>query len=360
MDWDARISSHIKRLRDQKIEQGISTGSPAPGSVRGRPVSDGEAAKMPFEQQKFAYAPPGYGPQGEVTEEERVRLDGMGWKLTRNPNKTERSERPAAIEVGEGGKTGATRADIESWRGGVGAEDQQPKQTVVLDDNDFEKMIEEGEYPFEKPLPATTEAATQPDIEDDIFAFPNTGLSDEGKGDVPLHQNAQTNGPGTQGNEIDWSATLNNMVNDTEWLTQELGGMDGADQQSVRKQPANGTIEETIFQHGSQDVGETQIAERAGGEFLEEFGDGAPSTEGRQIDATAAEPEAEKQSNEQQQPTPPASQKTPGLGLGGKLFSGLNLGSSILGKRKDAPAGAGGEQGKEKVSKTVEDDGLAA
>ena len=383
-EWDERISGHIKRLRQDKIDRGQGTGSAAGGSVSGRPVSESAVQTPPFPDRKFAYHPPGYGPKGDVTAEERVRLKEMGVTVVdgaslkpRAPavvpsEEVERSIKDAVEECIHGADMSAAPPSAV----------QAPPATGA--DIDFDVMVQEAngggaasgdaataggtaemesylgvEYPFEKKTNHADEQPAPDTQQDDTQPEENTRTGETSPQESV--QQATENiadcsqiGQSQAADPFDWDSLALDMAGDQAWLDNELAKMQQNNEPphhdssmqpeipSITTQPT--TSGSTGFQHGTQEIGETQIAEKAGGEFLEEFAN-------------------------EQQPTPPASVKKSlggegegdvgsasskgSKGLGGKVVGGLNLGSSILGKRKAAPGGGGEEGGKKSAS--VED-----
>ena len=348
--WDERISAHFRQLREKKIERGVGTGSGS-GSVRGVAVPESATRERSFEERAFEYHPPGFGPKGEVDEEERERVRGFGVELTHNKPA---AARKAAEDVGEG--DGGKRKAVEEWMSGQ--EQEQPPAAAGEEDIDFEKWMEEEGYPFEKPVP--NDAANADTTEQPIDDFDGTAshnpeaagaaehskqANDQGLPDFePSSPNYELEGATARhelDETLDWDAIAKEMNNDPEWLDRELEAHTQAQQNGLRHDSMDAeipsftthpTTDGTSFQHGTQEVGETQVAEKAGGEFLEEFANGVPKAS----DNPAADCE------QQQQPTPPTSAKKSGFGA--SVLGGLNLGSSILGKRKPAPVAEGADE----------------
>lgn len=359
--WDERISAHFRQLREKEIDRGVGAGSVS-GSVRGVPVSELATREKSFDERRFEYHPPGFGPKGEVGEEEKERVRGFGVELTHNKPDSARQPAKSVIE-GDGGKKKA----VEEWMSGH----EQPVTAAEEADIDFEKMMEEEGYPFEKPVAnvATVADTTEQPIDnfDGAAGLQNLQTAaatehfkqatDQNMADFePSKPNYELQGAAAD-NELDetldWAAIAKDLDNDPGWLDRELEAHAQAQGQSQQIGSRHDQIDaqmpsftthptaDNSFQHGTQEIGETQVAERAGGEFLEVFaGPGAQSL------------------NEQQQPTPPSTAKKVAVDADGGakhsafetiVLGGLNLGSSILGKRK--PAATEDEQGGKRATR---------
>lgn len=324
-DWDARISAHIKRIREEKIQQGVGTGSSVPRSVHGVPVSESAVAvavrEVPFEQRKFEYHPPGYGPKGEVTKEEKDRLRVIGITVIDGSTGKPRARAPA-VAFDSTLETG-TRMAIEEWIMGADTSaidmvDKVPTPPVdkqsAVPDVDFNLVMAEEDYPFERPT-STAKLQSAPVVESNETQVVQVAENQTGEDAdravqhvsvVPLHSSPTLDDSGAA-DPFDYDETLAmDMLGDQEWLNDHLAQMQDA--------------------HATQSQSQSQA-----------------------------------QAQDQQQPTPPASTPKPsqvqdwppveGYSTSSKgskgLFSGsvFNLGSSILGKRKGAPAGEGEEIG---------------
>lgn len=373
MHWDERISEHIKRIRQEKLDRGVGTGSPAPGSVRGAPVPESATGELTFDEKKFLYHPPGYGPKGEVTPEEKARLKVLGYDVV---DGTKRKRAPAVVPFDKEFPED-TRSVVEEWMKGAdtSAISSPPKsQEKEVVDVDFEAMMTEAgiTYPFEKSSNSNdnVDAAVgteRPSFEGGDQTLHRVAPHGNGSEDTQQHAHAhhhQTEQPDfgdthnvsatnpninsshVDGDHFDWNA-----IGDSAWLDAELAGMENA--QHTQQQPPMGddsnmhseiqsftshpTVADTSFQHGTQEIGETQVAEKVGGEFLEDLETAISTSIGQ--DQTAML-------------TPPTSTKKTSKS---SLLGGLNLGSSILGKRK-AASGSGDEEGaKTKVGKAGEE-----
>jgi len=146
----------------------------------------------------------------------------------------------------------------------------------------------------------------------------------------------QLNHAEEEGEDIDFSDLLHNDDDPEPEAT-----VDAKQMTSFNLPPSE--VQES-FQPGTQDVGETQTAERGRGEFEELMAHDLPldfghnDAEGVEHDATATsepEPEVGVEAHTYAEPEVEAPAAMPkGLNLGKSLLGGLNFGTSMLGKRK--------------------------
>lgn len=378
MDWDARISHHIKRIREEKLARG----SAAPGSTRGVPVSDSDSdPRAVFAAKKFEYHPPAYGPKGEIADAEIARCQELGVTLTHaNAEKSAMAMamRTAAASPAPETAESSTREAIESWLGdedfatGDAQKRVDSPQQPATQDPEFDALLNGEDYPFEKPLDNVSwEIEQSANLLSDLDANAQcingandaqqpaliSGIDEAIGGEGETDRDQQT-GSG----DYDWGFNTD-MLNSSAWFDNEIAQLQSQNHDQYQNandntnkndndksivgaehtnDPQHASMDAQIpsfttyptvtdtnsFQHGTQNISETQVADKAGGEFLEEF----------------ANP---------QQATPPPSAQKDAVAATEKpkgLFGGLNLGSSILGKRK-ANAEDGG---KEKVAGTGE------
>lgn len=329
IEWDARLSTHVKGLRQAKIDRGIGTGSPAPGSTKGAPVSESAVRETPFEAKKFAYHPPGYGPKGEVTNEERKRLKALGLTVVDSEMDaiTKKHKAPAVVPI-ESEVPSDRRADVMEWMKGADMNAVPPP--TASDDMDFDAMaLEDGIYPFEKKSAEPEQQETGQSFGEQID---NVG-GDTGALDDRAADKAHTKSADTSDQDFDFDAPVGDVYANSELPFQTSQQPSTQEQSSMRPEVpsfiTHPATEGTSIQHGTQEVGETQVADKVGGDFLEEL---------------------DQSSITKQQPTPPASAKKAALG------GTLNLRGSLLGKRKDVSGGGGIDGGSQKKAKVAEID----
>lgn len=394
IEWDERISAHIKSLRQKRIDRGEGTESPALSSVKGVAVSESAAKEIPFEKRKFKYHPPGYGPKGEVSNEERKRCKALGVTLVDGSKDGKNAgKKVPAVTFNAADVEKDTLTAVEEWIKGADMSTIAPPPPAAGGDGvlvgvgqgeemDFGAMLAAGagqdmeaemaglgaEYPFEQALDEAVDAehgaGAAKAIENGTFDIMAAGVDDSA---IAL--------PATDGDRtFDGLGDFSGRGWDDSWMLFGSGSGNGIVERN-EEGPGNLQIQQetqhdslqpgipsftthantsgaetTSFQHGMQEIGETQVVEKVRGEFLED------------LQAVA------------QQPTPPAS-KRKNRGDGGdgdagsdgsagsrSVLGGLNLGDSILGKRKIAPAAETDEgQGeRSKKFKTVMGEGLEA
>ena len=297
MDWDKRLSHDLERKLREKLERGLGTGS-YHGSQRGVPVSESVAGRVQekedFDGRAFEYHPPIYGPKGLLPEGEKQRVRELGGK----PGGGKENEKIEAWMSAANEPTRAEVPDSQTWNGNVG-------MPIQIEDDDDEG---DGEV-----------VRSQAGQKEDVMQDGQT----QAKGDTINHFDDLMRDIDniTDGNhDIDNDPVNSNNVLDYDEFDEAFdypfstdaafGNTPITDQNDPNQQISfDHTAAPDSFEPGTQEVGETQMAEKARGEF-EEFVH-VPKSSGSEGQA--------------------------GLLSANKDLPKLNLGSSILGKRKGSP-----------------------
>lgn len=244
VNWDDRISFHLERTRQEKRNRGRGTGSDE-GTQRGVPVNEVGAPMNglhdieDFTTAYFQYHPPAYGPRGNLSEQEKQRISELS-----RPTDDSHSKNSAV-----------QHQKVDAWMSGGNCNVEETQQ----DQNDDHSFISGG-GPVQEPQNAEVDV-------DAVF-----GSLDDGYGD-----NMNNNG------DFDFDSMFNYPFNNDHSLpTGEVVQQDGLHQQSTidfgtdEKDPAIQISDDThgailnSWQPGTQVVGETQLAEKARDEYLEE------------------------------------------------------------------------------------------
>lgn len=232
--WDDRISFAVERSKREKRDKGQGTGSPE-GTVRGVPVSDSGARSVTeeedFSKAFFQYHPPLYGPRGKLPEVEKEKFPEVG------PSQAQQHD-------------GMRREDVVVWMSGangagpdtalpVGA---QTPVTITQDDAE----LTNGDA-----MPARVNNSFGNN--DGVDGLEGTEVA-QGPNvlDKDLEDLFDKSFPFDNQPSFDMNGILTGQNDPTQPISFDHAGM--ADS----------------FQPGTQEIGETQVAERAHGE-LEEF-----------------------------------------------------------------------------------------
>lgn len=301
VDWDSRISFHLERQKREKRNRGQGTGSDH-GTQRGVPVSENGAGNSKsgvqedFETAPFQYHPPQYGAKGTLSEEEKAKLQEAG------------SADCAQPAVNRKGKEKAKDYDkVNEWMNGASAAERA---------SDFEMMG--SMFPNE-------DLGEDGDFAKDMDKILLTGLP-RGVGNVKS--------PEDTGFEVDSDGAF-----DYPFDQDNIDWQDLIDVNNPSQEPsfnfANGIPDS--FQAGTQHIGETQLAEQVHGECMEHF-DKPDGQEYGDIDLPMVDEDNDGEDRNGRFDQPEEIEQKIGIDT-----TKLDLGSSILGKRKsssdkDAPS----------------------
>lgn len=332
-EWDDRIENALQRAAREKRDRGLGTGSEA-GSRPGVPVSERAASVQvveDFATMPFEYHPPRYGPQGKLPKEKFVE----GGPLHNVPINGARNERV------KDWMRGANGTGLEDASAPVSEHPEIPdfvRNQQAPERNHFDELmngdtgtdingIPIGGLPDSTIHGSIYDKDIMADLVEDTIPFPSQfdnldfsnldfnamggfdenpiQFQDEGLGnDQDTTMLEQTSGDHTEANGTQQSALPHENENHETQRDSLTPTNTNMAQNSTSFDPS--TVPES-FQPGTQEIGETQIAERARGEFEERI-------------AIPAEPG-------------PVAESTP-VDVEYALPQGLNLGSSMLGKRK--------------------------
>ncbi len=249
VEWDNRIQHALDRAAMEKRERGQGTGSDT-ASRLGAPVAEETARTQPrkvveFNDMPFEYHPPRFGARGLLSEDQDVEH----W---RKKTQVDPAEKEAAIR--EVCADADKETEVVEVPFAEAAETQKDFGPGSEFDNQAQEAFEET-YPFDPPieaLEATEDGAGITEDGDgeatadfmDIFG----GQDFDPANEQLLHEDIFGNGL-----EVPDENTTANATQETSFNA-----------------PPQTVADSASFQPGTQNVGETQVAERAGGEF-EEF-----------------------------------------------------------------------------------------
>jgi hypothetical protein len=317
VEWDDRIDATIERKKKEKRERGQVTSSEDQGSRKGVAVSRYEEkeererkAEEEFKNMPFEYNPPRFGPRGKLPKEKEIPADLVPARIT-------------DIEYWMSGTNGAgpdTPIDLTEQEVGAGEDAAADVVPAIADElpSIFDKDVAEwlgnnfdDHYPFDHTA-ENLEYLEQTNGQAIGGEFPSTDTFDTAVTDFPEPQeNTTSPQQGISFGEID---------------------TDAAEPPISFNLPS--TVQES-FELGTQDIGDTQMAERAQNEFLE-FADLPTITDSTIVMGANV--------NE------PATTMDPAT---------LDLGSSILGKRKTSPVEYAQEEASKNARYDDEDEAFA-
>jgi hypothetical protein len=326
VEWDDRIVHALERAKREKRERGLATGSEDQGSRKGVPVSiqeekdKKEKDDKEFEAMPFEYHPPRFGPRGKLPKD-KVPCELIGER----------------------------NSEIEHWMSGAngdGAEAPIDLMDPVVERSTAPEAAAEGEAGFDHFQALMNDDNDTPNIPDkdlshwvddklnDLHPFDHTAENleylDQTDAQFSSTADAFDFGP------LDQTEAAGEAQNAQNKLSFELNGSNATQPPISFDLPS--TVQES-FQPGSQDVSETQMAERARGEF-EEFVNQPVADEatnaGNAI-ATTTIPNIDLGSSilskRKDSPTVEAADNS----LSTNTTTSIDFGASILGKRKDSP-----------------------
>ena len=325
MEWDDRIVHALERAKKEKRERGLATGSEDQGSRKGVAVSVQEEKQKKakddkaFNDMPFEYHPPRFGSRGKLPKD-KVPYELIGEKNT----------------------------EIEHWMSGANGDGQDVP--IDLTDGDAEKsnsnfpvMGTEPEFDhFQAMMNDDTETTNVlerdlthwiDDNLDDLHPFDHTAENmeylKETDAQFPSTNDAFDFGP------VDQTEAAGETQNDISFDT------------DATQLPISFDLPSTVqdsFQPGTQDVSDTQMAERAQGEFeefvnqplIDEAANATPTltTKASTVDLGFSILDKYKDSSSVEAADNSLNTTTTtNIDVG----SSLDLGSSILGKRKASP-----------------------
>ncbi|KAK3716027.1 hypothetical protein LTR37_006757 [Vermiconidia calcicola] len=356
--WDDRVAAALERINREKRDRGRGTGSDDAGSRRGLPVSEsgvgrGGKGRVEFKDMMFVYHPPCYGPKGKLPEDKKREVIDLDpdedartekvehWMSGANgpgtPEALARSQTPQQTEelsqtqnqhdakgndhlspqeadfgaetLNGSGLNGVVNGNIESNGNSEGYAAFTGTNGNSIYDNDLDEIMDTT-YPFDHDL----------DLDnfdfDSLMADQQTQMTSAG-GDLTQQQH-----PGDEGGTFEHHAPVPTMGDCEASFDPSMQLTEAMQQTSFLHPPS--TVQES-FQPGTQDVGETQVAEKAIGEFEEYL-------------------KHEQQEAQDMQGAEAGVAFTANGSFGG-LLKGLNLGTSMLGKRKTSPVAQMGAEG---------------
>ena len=306
VEWNDRIEHALERSKREKRDRGLGTGSDA-GSRRGVPVSErGESVQVveDFANMPFEYHPPRFGARGKLPSE-KFEEGGPLHDVPINSAGKDRVEHWMSGANGAGPEVHDDTTTAAEYVGDQGTQEH----------NDFQSFVNEGingeangNHFGGLPIPAD-QSVFDKDIEEILDGTYPFNPNDYDNFDFTLgdHTTEQNHGQGDNLSTAHEQASLAHNIGD---VTQPGTSFDQG-MSDLPQHPTSFDLPSTVqdsFQPGTQEVGETQMVERARGE-LEEFMNLPMDAESETIDKVSAVP---------------------------SLPTGLDLGSSMLGKRKAA------------------------
>ncbi|KAK5170432.1 uncharacterized protein LTR77_005020 [Saxophila tyrrhenica] len=413
VDWDDRIIYAIERVKRDRRDRGQGTGSDA-GSRKGVPVASeflrAEKEKE-WKDRKFEYHPPRFGPRGSMSKEKIAEIERLvgakgggrddgkvmrekvdAWMSGGNgdavANAPSQNKSPAVVDgyidlsSGEIDLTAAEGIGMD----GEAANDDPGHGTVGSEQ--LEEIVDKT-YPFDADM--DLEAPPDPNFNfDEFFGGPVVSNEDQPTNPTTAEDFEHDSYPAEPA-DVQEEAPELSFAQDAAEEYPESCPVQGA----VEKDPATShnatqttsfdvppsTVLES-FQPGTQEVGETQRAERARNEFEEAMENdqyaGLPDEElaadthgaidaeaeagqededtGQTHDATEVDAEVEVGHNGADDDEAAAAALAPkALNLGSSILGkGLNFGKSMLGKRKEQDTGMQQEEVKKARLEEVE------
>jgi hypothetical protein len=266
VEWDDRILFALERAAQEKRDRGRGTGSDTQSRV-GIPVADEVVAetarkilnqKVDFKDMPFEYHPPRYGPRGNLP----MGKDGTkdGGRPSDEKVQTWMSGGNGAGPQTQGDQHTATangltaNGDFDFSFNGSAQEDTTTNTNFGAPD-EFDKHVDEafeGTYPFD-PVDSET-VIDNPEFEK--FMKPDPPNANTESGNAAAQPVSETH--------MDTSFDTNQQQSSE---TFDKATQANATQHTSFNQPPSTVVES--FQQGTQEIGETQIAQRAAGELQE-------------------------------------------------------------------------------------------
>ena len=342
VEWDDRIIHALERAKKEKRERGLATGSEDQGSRKGVAVSVQEEKERKakddkaFNDMPFEYHPPRFGSRGKLPK------DKVPYELIGEKNTEIEHWMSGANGDGQEAPIDLTDGDAETSNSNFPVTGKEPGfdhfEAMMNDDNDTTNILERDL------------ANWVDDNLDDLHPFDHTAENMEYLKETDA-QLSSING-GFDFGPIDQTEVMNEIENQISFDQTDTNAAEHPISFDIP------SIVQESFQPGTQDVSDTQMAERAQGEF-EEFINQPIADEGTYT-ITTPTPNIDLWpsilNKHKNNPTLEAADNslnttaTTNIDLGAPI----NFGSSILGKRKGSP-NAGNIAGPEAHKKAKHD-----
>lgn len=360
MNWDDRIIHAVRRAEISKNERTPRAGSDT-GSKLGVPVASEfvrEASKVKnFDEIPFQYHPPAYGPKGVLPREKQEELDRI--LCTKDPKRPGSEKIEAWIRKADGSvpqQCPEMRAPAQSKHNPCGevAESSEGRVPQIQCANDGEIPVNSnGDYDFDAGLTVPIAEEVLHDLVDNTYPFePNysaqtyhnatqafPGAENDGMGvDMPVDESMNVLFD-TGANDFN-NALFNTGVEGLPLDVFQTNFMGEEDDAATTKAtqfmsfdlPTSTVAETTSFEPGTQDLGESMLADKVRAEMEEAMENIIPVVEAEQVRAvggavvTECNPATAEQALAGAEETLATIEQTPP--------KKLNLGSFMLGKRK--------------------------
>lgn len=312
VEWNSRISFAVERLKREKRNRGQGTGSDA-GTQKGVPVSENGVAESKFGEEEdfatapFQYHPPSYGARGTLTESETAKMqnaisagNGLSADLEKSKERAKDHEK------------------VDQWMSGAnGVDGDAQLETIDLSSH-----------------PETAEAADQAFIADMGKIFAGLNATPTGDADAnPVDYNALPDG-------FEYPFGTDNMYT-ASFPTDQNNTSQYVSFDNSAPMPDS-------FEVGTQVVGETQLAEKAQGALLEHL-DIPTDQEHSDLDLPV-----EEENSSIEISVDSTSQSADNAQEAGVEKPMLDLGTSVLGKRKTSPVGDSQQPKKAKEAEVLD------
>lgn len=370
IDWDDRIMHSLKRAEIVRNERAPRAGSDAE-SKPGVPVASEFVRQTmsgkPFDQKPFEYHPPAHGPKGFLPKEKQEEITRMVG------NKGPRRVESEKIEAWMSGANGAGPEHDPNNNTGMHADRDMRGEVIDLNEDLAPRsgsfndgaipLNQNGDYDFEAASPKPVQPAEFEDLMEVTYGFGNdyTVAFETENSAQPMALNESTNAVFNQdanesdgglfGTEVEISFPNNSRA---EVIAEEgeAATVDATQFASFDLPPS--TVAETAsFQPGTQDPGESMRAEKICREMEEALDNTGATAENGAVGLNQGLGFAEEFLITADQ-APAATEPAPTTQ--GRPAGKLNLGSSMLGKRK-AHEVLADEVAGDNVSKKAKQDG---